>query len=140
MTNRRARVALAGMLACLAALAIAACQRDDQPAPARYTPAGNPAVMQQDPTVIDTGSATGAVTNTVDPPAAHDSDMPTGEPQVTTTPPKPAAPATVQDETPLTTITENGTPIAPKPETQAPPAPTTPGTAVCGTQAGDPCS
>lgn len=127
-TRRRAHLALAGMLAALAILAIAACNDYAPPAATQYTPADEATTIQQAPATVDTGTATDTVTNTVDPPAAHNSDLPTDIPS-TTTRPKPATPAaapatTEEPPVPLTTITESGEVIAPKPTTQDPPRPT----------------
>jgi hypothetical protein len=126
MTSRL-QAALVAMLTGLAALAIATAAMHRSPGHnAPVQPASDLGQLQTvdsgTPAVPQLGET--AVTNTVDPPAAHDSDMPTGAPG-TTTPPKPATPApAAEPEHQLTTYTDNGTAVAPKPETQAPPPPT----------------
>jgi hypothetical protein len=133
----RLQAALIVLLGGLAALAIATL--GEQRMPARHqpvTPAADTATAEQPATPsVDLSVAS----NTVDPPAAHDSDMPTAVAVTTTTPPKPAAPAaTAEPEHTLTTVTENGTTVVPKPATE-PPSTTPATTRPCGPEiAGNP--
>lgn len=137
--NTRLQAALVAMLAGIAALIIATAAMHRAPHNAPVKPASDTGQLQP----VESSTATSnsdqtEVVNTVDPPAAHDSDMPTGDP-VTTTPPSPPAPAPAEEpEHPLVTITENGTTAVPKPETQAPVTSTNP-TRPCGIEiAGNP--
>lgn len=123
---------LAGITIIIAGLVIilAGCKRAAPDDNSKYGPGANLSITQEPLDSVGAGLHLTDATNTIDPPVAHDSDLPTGAPITTTATPQRVAPATANAETPettLITVTDNGTVIVPKPPTEDPPVTVQPG-------------